>query len=73
MTYTIEIKIKIKWVIKDKPWYAFGEDRHLYNLRTNRRLKQCYNAGSIGYWFGKKFVTLKALKKDLIKCKFRNL
>ena len=43
--------------------YGFGTDKCLYNLKTNRKLKQSYNSGSIGYWFGKKFYSLRNLKK----------
>ena len=72
MSYTIEIRIKIKWIIKDFPWYGFGEDKTLYNLRTNRAVKQSYNSGSIGYWIDRKFFTLKSLRAKLIKCQMDN-
>jgi len=72
MTYTIEIKIRINWVLKDMPWYGWGDDKQLYNLRTNKRLKQTMNGGSIGYWFGKRFITLKALRPMLVKCRLKN-
>ena len=65
ITYTIEII----WLIKDFNGYGFGRDKHLYNLKTGRKLKQCYNSGSIGYWFGKEFKTLTSLKKLLYKPK----
>lgn len=65
ITYTIEIK----WHVRDYPVYGFGDDKNLYNLKTGRKLKQCYNSGSIGYWFSKKFVTLKSLKSKIYKPK----
>ena len=63
ITYTIDIK----WKVKCHPNHGFGTDKNLYNLKTGRKLKQSYNSGSIGYWFGKKFITLTALKKLLYK------
>jgi hypothetical protein len=67
MNKTIEIIIRIKWNIKGFDSYGFGEDKNLYNLKTGRKLKQSYNSGSIGYWFGKKFYSLTKLKKMLYK------
>jgi len=69
ITYTIEIK----WKIKGYESYGFGADKHLYNLHTGRRLKQCLNGGSIGYWISKQFITLKSLRKLLYKPKFERL
>ena len=54
-------------MIKGHDYYGFGTDKNLYNLRTGRKLKQCYNSGSIGYWFSKKFISLTALKKLIYK------
>ena len=58
ITYTIEIK----WNIIGYDNYGFGRDKCLYNLKTKRKLKQSYNSGSLGYWFGKKFYSLSKLK-----------
>jgi len=69
ITYTIEIK----WEIRGLEHYGFGTDKNLYNLKTGRRIKQCYNSGSIGYWLSKKFITLKALKTKLYKPKKETL
>lgn len=68
ITYTIEIK----WRIKGYDTYGFGKDKVLYNLKNNRKKKQSYNGGSIGYWFGKKFITLTALRKLCYKPKIQN-
>jgi hypothetical protein len=65
ITYTIEIR----WIILGFEHYGFGSDKHLYNLRTNRKLKQSYNSGSIGYWFGKQFVSTTKLKTLIRKPK----
>lgn len=63
ITYTIEIK----WRINNFDNYGFGTDKNLYNIKTNRKLKKCYNGGSIGYWLGGTFVTLFKLKQLIYK------
>jgi hypothetical protein len=65
INYTIELT----YFIKGYNNYAFGKDKNLYNLKTNRRLKQSLNNGTIGYWFSKKFISLKSLKILLYKKK----
>ena len=69
ITYTIELTYRIKGLDN----YSFAKDKCLYNLKTGRRLKQSYNSGSIGYWFGKKFLTLKAIRPLLYKPKQEKL
>lgn len=66
ITYTIEIT----WLVRGYDNYGFGTDKELYNLKTNRRLKQSYNSGSIGYWFSKKFITTTRLRGLLYKPKY---
>lgn len=63
ITYTIELVYQIK----DAPGYSFGKDKHLYNTKTGRKLNQCLNGGSIGYWLNGKFYTLKKLRSLLYK------
>lgn len=65
ITYTIEIR----WNVKGFESYGFGADNCLYNFKTGKKLRQSYNSGSIGYWFGKEFITLAKLKTLLIKSK----
>lgn len=59
---SIEKRIEIKWHIIGFPGYGFGVDKKLYNTQTGRELRQCRNNCSIGYWFGRKFITLKSLR-----------
>lgn len=61
--------IEIKWSIIGYNNYGFGVDKKLYNLKTGRELKQSMNCCSIGYWFGKKFLTLKSIKPLLYRKK----
>jgi len=67
MKLSIEKHIKIKWLIKDVDGYGFGNDNLLYNLKTDRQIKQSYNNRCIGYWFGKTFISLTKLKPMLFK------
>jgi hypothetical protein len=64
---TITIEINIKFEIINIPHYGFGNDNNCYNLKSGRKIKQCYNNGSIGYWFGRKFYSLKAIRPLLYK------
>ena len=59
--------IEIRYTINKYPQYGFGEDKQLYNIHTGRVKKQVLNGGSIGYWIGKRFITLKALRPMLNK------
>lgn len=67
MRSSIEISISVKWMVNGYPDYGFGEDKNLYNLKTNRRLKQSINGGSIGYWIGKQFITLHKIRTLLYR------
>lgn len=53
--------------------YGFGSDKKLYNLHTGRQKNQSLNGGSIGYWLGRKFITLTALRPKLYKPKKESL
>jgi len=63
ITYTIEII----WNIKGINDYGFGRDKNLYNLKTNRKIKQCLNNSCIGYWITGKFYSLTKLKSLIYK------
>jgi len=76
ITYTIELTYCIKGVPE---YYMFGKDKHLHNIKTGRKLKQCYNNGSIGFWINKSFISIKNIKnnnllykpvKEKFKCPF---
>lgn len=64
---SINYTVEIKWIIIGYENYGFGVDKCLYNLKTNRKIKQSYNSGSIGYWLGKKFYSLSKLKTIIRK------
>ena len=61
----IQKTIPLKWRLKTDPKYCWGEDKNLYNIQTGRMKKKCYNGGMIGYWIGKKFISLKSIKNHI--------
>ena len=54
--------IEIRWEIFGFPGYVFGDDKNLYNKRTGRKIKKTINGRSMGYWLGKKFLSINKLK-----------
>ena len=63
----ISISYALIWQHKDYNYYQWSKCGKLFNLRTGRQLKKCYNGGSLGYCIKGKFVTLNKLRKELIK------
>ena len=61
----IEKIVIIKWHIKGYENYVFGEDKCLYNLKTNRKLNPTYNCRCMGYWIDRKFISLTRLRTVL--------
>ena len=57
----------MKWEIKNHPNYKISKCGKVFNMKSGRQLKRCYNNGSIGYWINQKFITLKNLRKQIIK------
>ena len=73
MCNTVTNTIELTYCVKGLPeHYRFGKDKHLYNLKSNRRLKQSYNNGSIGYWINKKFISIKFIKINKLLYKPKN-
>lgn len=67
---SITLTIELTYYINVFPeYYQFWKDKHLYNTKTGKRLKQCYNNGSIGYWLNGTFLSLKKIKPLLCKPK----
>lgn len=67
MSISLNYTIEIVWLIKGFESYGFGKDKNLYNLKTERIIKQSYNNGSIGYWLNRKFFSLNKIKVLLYK------
>ena len=63
--FEIQKNTPLKWRLKIDHKYCWGEDKNLYNIQTGRKKKKCYNGGMIGYWLGKKFISLKAIREHI--------
>ena len=61
--------IQIVWLIKDIEGYGFGNDKHLYNLKTAHCIRQISNNGCIGYKIKGEFYSLTTLRNMLYKPK----
>jgi hypothetical protein len=55
----------LKWQIKGNEKYKWTTCKKLFNVQTGRQIKKTMNCRSIGYWIGKKFITLTNLKNKL--------
>ncbi len=71
---TISINYTLKWHIKDTSYYI-TTCKKVVDVKSGRVKKKCVNGGMVGYWIGRKFVSLKnmnsiceVVKKD--KCPF---
>ena len=58
---SISISYTLVYQLKGHPNYKMSKCGLMFNMKTGRKLKKCYNSGSIGYWINKKFI---AIKKD---------
>jgi len=65
MTYTTQKTLELKWQISDQPHYKWSVCKRLINTKTSREIKKTINGGCIGYWIGRKFVSLTALRPKL--------
>jgi len=62
---SISINYVLKWRLKYDHKYQWSVCGKLFNVKTGRQKKKSFNNGSIGYWMGRNFITLKNLRKDL--------
>lgn len=62
---TISTTYTLKWYINDT--YKVSICGNVFNTKRGIKLKRVLNGGSVGYWIGKEFVTLKELRKRLNK------
>lgn len=68
-TISINRVIELRWQIIGHDHYFFGNDKKLYNIKSNREVKKTLNGRSIGYWIGKKFYSINKLKTILVRPK----
>jgi hypothetical protein len=66
---TISITYTIKYELDFAPNYKWLNDNSCYNIKTERKIKQVMQGGSIGYIINGKFKTLKYLRNHLRKPK----
>lgn len=64
MSEYIDIKLRVKFVIKNHENYKLCEDNNLYNVKTNRKIKQVRNGGSLGFVISGKFYSITFLKQN---------
>lgn len=62
---TISVTYELKWQIKNNEKYKWSACKKLFNSQTGRQIKKTMNCRSIGYWIGKKFITLNNLRSQL--------
>lgn len=69
-TLSINYTFEIAFEIEGYNDYVVVNGGDIYNRKTQRKLKKTVNGGTIGVWFGKKFLTKKRLHTLLKKpCK----
>ena len=66
---TISINYSLIWQFKNDTFYKISKCKKVFNCRTGRKLKQCYNGGSIGYWIAGKFIVKSKLNENIEKIK----
>lgn len=64
-TISISTTYTLKWYINDT--YKVSTCGNVFNVKRGVKLKRVLNGGSVGYWIGKEFVTLKELRTRLKK------
>jgi hypothetical protein len=62
---TITANYALKWLVDFAPEYRVTKCGKMFNTRTGRMLKRCYNGGSIGYWIRGKWWPLGKLRARL--------
>ena len=62
---TITVTYRAKWRLKDNPKYCWTECGKLFNINNNREIKKTVKGLIPGYWIGKDFVSLEALRSQL--------
>jgi hypothetical protein len=69
-TINLTKEYKLKWQLKNMPHYQITECSNIINMQTGKLLKRTINGGySVGYWIGKKFISLSKLNEHCEKIK----
>lgn len=62
---TISIRYTLKYQLSFTNNYKWSEDGYCFSTKTNRKIKQVLNSGSIGYCVNGKFYSLTYLRSKL--------
>jgi len=62
---TISTTYDLKWQINGHENYCISPCGKIFNIQRGTQIKRTLNGGSVGYWIGKKFYTLKELRSQL--------
>ena len=62
---TVTINYALKWRLKTDHKYQWSKCGKLSNIKTGRQKIKTVNGGSIGYWMGRKFISLNELRNNL--------
>ncbi len=63
---TISITYQLKWRIKDTP-YCISECKKVFNNKTGRIKKKTVHNGTVGYWIGRRFLSLNQINDLSVK------
>ena len=58
----MSISYALIYQFKHAKEYKVSKCLKVFNTKTNRQIKKCYNSGSIGFWIKGKFIILKDKK-----------
>jgi hypothetical protein len=64
---TISINYTLKYRIKGNNSYCVTECRKVFNIKTGKEIKKCYNSGSVGYWISGKWFNVKRIRLKKIE------
>ena len=69
----MSINYTLIWQFKNANHYKVTKCKKVFNTKTNRQLKQCYNGGSVGYWIDGKFIVKNNLNKNIEKIQISHI
>lgn len=64
---TISINYTLKYNIKGNENYSVTQCRKVFNNKTGKEIKKCYNSGSVGYWIAGNWVNIKTIRLKKIE------
>lgn len=65
---TISVSYTLKWRFKEHKHIRVSECKKIFNIKTGRTKKICYNGGSLGIWITpNRFIIKRDINKNLEK------